>query len=269
MAIIRSRLSSAIWTLVSIGIFASLWEAAYFLGLVNPMLLPPPHIFLANWLNAGKYFALNTRLGNVGAGTIILAMAETTLVTTIRVVGGLVAAFVISLAVGVLIQSFYVFRRLSTPLIRMLSTISPIAWLPVAVVLFGVGNTASIFMIFISIFFIMTLGTIAEIERVKPAFIDLARNVGASRAEIVFLVILPAILPRMFNLLRINLFIAWMVVLIAEAVGVHSGIGQVIMVSRNTFNSQLSFLAMAVVGVLGFAMDRCLHGFQQRFLHWS
>lgn len=267
--VMKSRLSRLMWTLASVGIFTSLWEAAYFLGLANPMLLPPPHIFLANWLSTGKYFALDTRLGNVQASTIILAVAETTLVTTARVVGGLVVAFMVSLAVGMLIQSFYIFRRLSMPLIQMLSTISPIAWLPVAVVLFGVGNAASIFMIFISIFFIMTLGTVAEIERVKPAFIDLARNAGANRLEITFFVILPAILPRMFNMLRINLFIAWMVVLIAEAVGVHSGIGQVIMVSRNTFNSQLSFLAMAVVGVLGFVMDRCLYGFQRRFLYWA
>lgn len=265
----NGRLAAALWTLVSVGLFAAIWEAAYYLGYANPMLLPPPHIFLANWLDAGKFFALNTRLGNVGAGTVVLAVAGTTLVTTLRVVGGLAAAFVVSLAVGVLIKSSYLFRRLSMPLIRILSTISPIAWLPVAVVLFGVGDGAAVFMIFISIFFIMTLGTLTEIERIRPSYIDLARNAGASRLEIVMQVIIPAILPRMFNLLRVNLFIAWMVVLIAEAVGVRSGIGQVIMVSRNTFNSQLSFLTMAVVGMLGFAMDRCLSGFQRRFLFWN
>jgi len=91
---------------------------------------------------------------------------------------------------------------------------------------------------------------------------------SAGRVEIFLQVILPAILPGLFLILRLNLFAAWMIVLIAELVGVGSGLGQVVMVARNTFNSQLAFFTMTVIGLTGFALDTGLREVQRRLLYW-
>jgi NitT/TauT family transport system permease protein len=257
------------WPLVSIGLFAGLWELAWAVGWINPLLLPPPHIFLRQALSQGRYFDLGARMGRPPPGDVILAVLSTTGISALRVLAGLVVSFVLSIAVGLAIRVFGLFGKLVLPTLTALSPISPVAWLPVAIVLFGIGNAASIFLVAIAIFFVMTLATIAEIDRVRPAFIDVGRNLGASNTQMIFQIILPAILPRLFVLLRINLFAAWMVVLIAEAVGVHSGLGQVIMVARNTFNSGLSFLAMTIIGIVGYAMDVLLGQIQRNFLYWK
>ena len=122
---------------------------------------------------------------------------------------------------------------------------SPIAWLPVAIFLFGIGNGPAIFMVVVALFFHMVLATITQIDGVNRNLINVARTMGASKRQIYARVIVPAILPGLFMVLRLNLFGAWMVVLIAEATGVGYGLGQVIMLARNTFNPSLVFFTIA------------------------
>ena len=137
----------------------------------------------------------------------------------------------------------------------MLAPISPVAWLPVAMLIFGIGNAPAIFLVFIALFFIMTLATLSLIDNLPVAYIQVARIMGANRRQIFFQVILPAILPGLFVVLRLNLFAAWMIVLIAESVGVGGGLGLVVIVARNTFDAQLAFFTMFVIGVVGFALE--------------
>ena len=91
---------------------------------------------------------------------------------------------------------------------------------------------------------------------------------GCSKRQIYRHVILPTILPELFVTLRMNLFAAWMVVLIAEAVGVGSGLGQVTMMARNTFNASLVFFTMTLIGITGFAFDQTLRYVQRKVLWW-
>ena len=91
---------------------------------------------------------------------------------------------------------------------------------------------------------------------------------GASRRQIYGRVILPAILPGLLVVLRLNLFAAWMVVLIAEATGVGYGLGQVIMMARNTFNPGLVFFTIVIIGLLGFLFDAVFRLLQRRVLYW-
>ncbi len=79
----------------------------------------------------------------------------------------------------------------------------------------------------------------------------------------------PAILPGLFVVLRLNLFAAWMIVLIAESVGIGSGLGLVVIISRNTFDSQLAFFTMFIIGVVGFALDVGLRVIQRRVFNWQ
>ncbi len=260
------------WAIVSIGMFCAIWEVLWAVGWADPRLLPPPHVFLGNIAGQAKFFNTISRW-QVGAGMDAgpppaLAVVYTAGATIGRVLSGLVIASVLSVSLGVAIRYFLLFERLTLPTITLLAPVSPIAWLPVAIFMFGIGNRPAVFMVVVALLFHMTLSTIAQIDGVNRNFINVARTMGASKRQIYARVIVPAILPGMLLVLRMNLFAAWMAVLIAESTGVGYGLGQVIMLARNTFNPSLVFFTIALIGVLGFTFDFALRLLQNRLLYW-
>ncbi len=258
-------LSKILWGCLSIGLFAGIWEFLWLIGWADPKLLPPPHIFLGSIVEQGKFFNTATRwqVGksmNDGPSAFESVMI-TVGATTMRVFAGLLIASVLGIGTGVLVRYYALFDKLVLPTITLLSPVSPIAWLPVAIFIFGI-------MVVVALFFHMVLATVTQIDNVSQNLINVARTMGASKRQIYGRVIVPAILPGMLAVLRMNLFGAWMVVLIAESTGVGYGMGQVIMLARNTFNPSLVFFTIAVIGVLGFTFDWLLRQAQRRILYW-
>jgi NitT/TauT family transport system permease protein len=260
------------WSIFSIGSFALLWELLWLLGVTDPRLLPPPHIFLGDFAEQAKFFntAQRWQIGvDASAGPSPWeAVGITVLSSTLRVLVGISIASLLALTLGVAIRYWIGVERLTLPLITLLSPVSPVAWLPVAIFLFGIGNAPAIFMVVVALFFHMTLACINRIDGVNRNYINVARTMGATKRQIYTQVIIPAILPGVFMILRLNLFAAWMVVLIAESTGVGYGLGQVIMMARNTFNPSLVFFCIAVIGLLGFTTDWLMRVIQKRVLYW-
>ena len=276
LALIRPALPAWLgrvgWAIVSISMFAGIWELLWAVGWADPRLLPPPHVFMGSIADQAKFFNTISRW-QVGSGMDAgpppaLAVVYTAGATIGRVLSGLVIASVLSVTIGVTIRYFLLFERLTLPTITLLAPVSPIAWLPVAIFLFGIGNRPAVFMVVVALLFHMTLSTIAQIDGVNRNFINVARTMGASKRQIYTRVIVPAILPGMLLVLRMNLFAAWMAVLIAESTGVGYGLGQVIMLARNTFNPSLVFFTIALIGVLGFSFDFALRLLQNWLLYW-
>ena len=261
-----------LWALLSIGMFTLIWEVCWLVGLADPKLLPPPHIFLGDMAEQAKYFNTATRwsigVNPADGPSPYQAVLITIGATTMRVLVGLMIASVLGISIGVLVRYFLLFERLTLPTITLLSPVSPIAWLPVAIFLFGIGNAPAIFMVVIALFFHMVLATISQIDGVNRNLINVARTMGASKWQTYASVIIPAILPGILVVLRMNLFAAWMVVLVAESTGVGYGLGQVIMMARNTFNPSLVFFTIALIGLLGFTFDLILRLLQRRILYW-
>ncbi len=264
----RRRISTFAWAVVSIGLFAGLWELAWAIGWADPLLLPPPHLFLSDIPGTLKYFAYDNTIGSRSQSAGVTPLLITMAWTSMRVVLGLFFGFTIGVAVGVAIHYLPIARKLLMPIVLMLAPISPIAWLPVALFLFGIGDVPAIFLVFITLFFAIVLSTGAQIESVPKHYVHVARIMGASRTQTFWRVIFPAILPSLFMTLRINLFGAWMIVLVAEAVGVGTGLGQITSMARATFNSKLVFFTMGVIGLLGFTFDWALRVIQARLLWW-
>lgn len=256
------------WWFASIGLFVGFWEFCWAVGWADPRLLPPPHVFLGDLRGVFRLYDRTIRMGNPPNWMIVLVVLKVIALTTIRVLAGLVIAFIVSLAVGMAIRYSRLFGRLTLPTIMLLSPVSPVAWMPVAVAVFGLGNKPAIFLVYIALFFIMTLATLGLIDSVPASYIQVARIMGASRRQIFFRVILPAILPGLFLVLRLNVFAAWVIVLIAESTGTESGLGLVIGVSRSSFNNKLAFVSMLVVGLLGFTLEAILRLVQNRVLYW-
>ena len=267
-----SVLSKLLWTCLSISLFVSIWEICWWVGWADPKLLPPPHVFIGSIADQGKFFNTATRW-QVGKSmaegpSAFQSVMITVAATTARVFAGLLIASLLAIGTGVLVRYYALFDRLVLPTVTLLSPVSPIAWLPVAIFIFGIGNGPAIFMVVVALFFHMVLATINQIDGVSSNLINVARTMGASKRQIYTRVIVPAILPGMLAVLRMNLFAAWMVVLIAESTGVGYGMGQVIMLARNTFNPSLVFFTIAVIGFLGFAFDWLLRQAQRRILYW-
>jgi NitT/TauT family transport system permease protein len=262
-------LSSIGWGVVSISLFAGMWEGLWALGLINPLLLPPPHLFLSDLSRTLLFFDHEARrIGSQGGMGATMGVLTTIGWTTFRVVTGLAIGFVCGVAVGALIHYVRMFRNLVQPLILLLAPISPVAWLPVAIFVFGIGDVPAIFLVFITVFFMIVLATVSQIASVPKNYLHVARIMGANERQTFWRVILPAILPSLFMTLRLNLFAAWMVVLIAESVGVGIGLGQITSMARATFNAKLVFFTMVLIGLLGFTFDWALRKVQQKMLWW-
>ena len=260
------------WGLLSVGLFVGLWEFLWYIGVADQRLLPPPHIFLGDFAGQAKNFntAKRWEIGvdpNSGP-TPLMAVIITMASSTARVLAGLAIATITSLCMGILMRYYGLLGKLVLPTVTLLAPVSPVAWLPVAIFLLGIGNGPAIFMVFIALFFTMTLATITQIDLVNRNYIDVARTMGASKRQIYTRVILPSILPGLLVVLRLNLFAAWMVVLVAEATGVGYGLGQIISMARNTFNPGLVYFSIVIIGLLGFTLDFGLRLLQRRVLFW-
>lgn len=269
---LRKSLAALGWTIVSVSLFAAIWELCWYFGIADPKLLPPPHIWLASVPEQAKYFNTATRwavgVAQTEAPSPLDSVVITILATTGRVLSGLAIAFTLAVSLGVVIRYNKLFEHLTMPTIMLLSAVSPVAWLPVAVFLLGIGNGPAIFMVVIALFFHMVIATVTHIDNVPKNFIHVARTMGASKRQVYTRVVIPAILPPLLMVLRLNLFGAWMVVLIAETTGVGYGLGQIIMLARNTFNPPLVFFTIFLIGTLGFLTDYALRLVQRRILYW-
>lgn len=142
------------------------------------------------------------------------------------------------------------------PLFQMLRPISPIAWIPVAILWFGVGNTSPIFLIFISSVFPMIVQTTVGVRTIDRRYLRAAANFGVSRSTLFRKVVIPAVLPEIIVGMRIGIGVAWLVVVAAEMIALRSGLGYLIMDSRNAGNRyDLVIASMIIIGVIGLLLD--------------
>jgi len=142
------------------------------------------------------------------------------------------------------------------PLFQILRPISPIAWIPIAILWFGVGNASPIFLIFISSVFPMIVQTTVGVHTIEKRYLRAAANFGVSRYTLFTQVVIPAVLPQIIVGMRIGLGVAWLVVVAAEMIALRSGLGYMIMDSRNAGNRyDLVIAGMIIIGLIGLALD--------------
>jgi NitT/TauT family transport system permease protein len=145
------------------------------------------------------------------------------------------------------------------PLFQMLRPISPIAWIPIAILWFGVGDLSPIFLIFISSVFPMVVQTVAGVHTIEKRYLRAAANFGVSRARLFRQVVIPAVLPQVIVGMRIGLGVAWLVVVAAEMIALRSGLGYLIIDSRNAGNRyDLVVAGMVIIGLIGLLLDRLM-----------
>jgi NitT/TauT family transport system permease protein len=171
-----------------------------------------------------------------------------------------VIGFGIAVAIGIplgLWAGWYTRGSLAiNPLIQALRPISPLAWIPISILAFGIKDGAAIFIIFLGAFFPIVTGTMTAVRTIPIAYVRSAQNFGVSGLELFFYVVFPASLPQIITSLRIALGIAWLVVVAAEMNGIESGLGFLIIDARNMgMRYDLVVAGMICIGLIGIALD--------------
>jgi len=173
-----------------------------------------------------------------------------------RVGIGFLLAVVIGIPLGLWMGWVHGAFTTLNPLVQILRPISPIAWIPIAILWFGVGDLSPIFLIFLSSVFPTIVQTAAGVQTIDRQYIRAAYNFGVSRTKLFVQVVIPAVLPQIIVGLRVSLGIAWLVVVAAEMIALRSGLGYLIIDSRNAGNRyDLVVAGMVIIGLTGLMLD--------------
>jgi NitT/TauT family transport system permease protein len=173
-----------------------------------------------------------------------------------RVTWGFFLAVTFAVPLGLAIGWYRRAELAFNPILQILRPISPLAWIPIAILWFGVGDLAAIFLIFVGCFLPLLLTVINAVREVPAVYINAGRNFGLGPVALMRRVLYPAIVPRLMTGLRITLGVAWLVVVAAEMIAVNSGLGFLIVDARNAGNRyDLVVAGMVLIGVVGLLLD--------------
>ena len=173
-----------------------------------------------------------------------------------RVGAGFLLAVVVAVPLGLLMGWLSGAFATLNPIVQILRPISPIAWIPIAILWFGVGDMSPIFLIFLSSVFPTIVQTAAAVHTIDRQYIWAAENFGVSRAKLFLEVVIPAALPQIIVGMRVSLGVAWLVVVAAEMIALRSGLGYLIIDSRNAGNRyDLVVAGMVIIGITGLLLD--------------
>jgi NitT/TauT family transport system permease protein len=174
------------------------------------------------------------------------------------------AAVAVAVPLGLVLGLRPALWRAADPVVQVLRPISPVAWFPLAVLWLGIGNLPAIAVIFVAAFYPSLLATVSAVRRVDPVYLRVARNFGTRDRQLVFKVIVPAAFPQIAMGLRIAIGAAWVYLVAGEMLGARSGLGFLIVDARNFLRTDLILLAMALVGAIGFSIDRVVAWLERR-----
>jgi NitT/TauT family transport system permease protein len=250
----RARLRArAFVPLIGIAVAVAAWQVA--VSLSPHSLIPGPIVVLR------AIFELGQR------GLLVKYVVA----SLFRVTWGYLGALALALPTGVILGVRRRGEMALNPLLQILRPISPLAWIPLAILWFGVGDVSAIFLIFIAAFLPLTLATMNAVQNIDPVMVSAARNFALPPGRLLRSVILRAILPQLVVAMRIALGIAWLVVVAAEMIAVNSGLGFLIVDARNAGNRyDLVIAGMLLIGLIGLALDTFMRRLERLdFVRWG
>jgi len=187
-----------------------------------------------------------------------------------RFSGAYLLAVAAAVPLGLFLGRFTRCHQAIDPLVQVLRPISPIAWFPLAVLWFGIGNAPAVFIIFLAAFFPMFLSTISAVRAIPPGYLKVATNFGANPGMTFLRVIVPAAFPGIMVGLHIAVGTAWIHLVAGEMLGAQSGLGFMIVDARNFLRTDRIMAGMLLVGLLGLAIYRGMKAIEQTIgRHWG
>jgi NitT/TauT family transport system permease protein len=251
-----TRWRSAIRATITIVVFALIYDAIARSGYFPAVLMP----------TLGKIAV--TLWANLIDGTLIMHAAA----TLYRVVTGMAIAIVVALPLGILMARMRAVENFVLPLASALMPIPSLAWVPVFILWFGLGNTVAILIVFYASLFPMLLNTWTGVRAVNPLWLRAAGAMGADENSLFWKVIIPGASPFIITGLRQAFLRAWIAVVGAEMLAASDwGLGWVIFDAKEFLNADLMLASLAVIGAIGFAFERLVFGSLERatVLRWG
>lgn len=216
-------------------------------------LLPPVQVIFVKLIQA---------LADVDTYGHILASAT-------RALSGFFLAILVAIPLGVAMGWWRSVNRVVDPFVELLRPVPPIAWIPLSVLWFGVGELQKVYIIFLGTFFPILLNTIAGVRGIDREAVYGVLTLGGKPRDVIKDVVLPGMLPVALTGVRISIGIAWMVLVAAELTGAQSGLGYMMTMAREYVNTPVVIIGMVIVGALGFLSDRIMRYVQQLLTPWD
>jgi NitT/TauT family transport system permease protein len=224
-------------------------------------LIPPPYEV---WLEL-RDLAVGGINDDAYSGTLLTHLFA----SVSRVFGGFGLAVLVALPLGMLIGRNELIRKLLEPMLQILRPIPVTAWLPLAMIIFGLGPRSAFFLVFLGAFYPILLNTVFGVRSVEPRLFEAASMLGCLGPAQFFRVVLPAALPSIFTGLRLGLGFSWVVIVVGEMTGVPTGLGAIIMEARQLSRTEIVICGMLVIGIFGFLSDQIITWIGRRLLAWS
>lgn len=234
-------------------IILAIWQGLSDFGFIKPMLLPPP----------SKVGATMWEL------TVSGALIHHLAISLLRVLEGFAIAVLIGLPLGIGIGLSRTLDRATDLIIQLIKPIPPIAWIPLAILWFGIGEGGKVFIIFLGAIFPVLVNTVDGIRQTDHRFVELARVLEVTRPRFIFRVVLPGALPSIMTGLRVGLMVAWICVVAAELIAATGGLGYLIMDARQLMQTDQVLVGMLSIGAMGKLLDVILKAAEHRLIRWK
>lgn len=246
-----------------IAAFAVWWFVTDVLGIFNPLILPSP-------LDVVRSAVSLATDGDLFSGGLYGANLFGHILSSVwRVCVAWSIAISVAIPLGLLIGAAPAFERYVGLSVQILSQVPPIAYIPLAIVWFGLGEAPMLFIIFIGALWTMLNSVVSGVHKVPPILLRAARTQGATDFQIFWRVILPAALPDVAVGLRLSFGIAWVAIVAAELVASSSGLGYLIMHARRILASSDIVVGMACIGAIGIFFDTFFRAVERRICRWK
>lgn len=229
------------------------WQVLSELGFIQPIILPPPSQIAIVFWDLMKSGVLLRHIG----------------ISVLRVLEGFGIAALLGLVLGMGIGLSQTLARMMDLIIQVIKPIPPIAWIPLAILWFGIGEQSKVFIIFLGAFFPVIINTIDGIRQTDQKLVEVARILEVSRSRFILQVVIPGAFPSIMTGLRVGLMVAWMCVVAAELIAASSGVGYLIMDARQLSQSDVVLVGMITIGIIGKLMDSLISRIEKRVIRWK
>ncbi len=232
------------------------WQLVAMAGVFPPFALPSP---VAVW----KAFVAILRHGYGGQ-----SLSADIGISCFRILVGFVGAIVIGVPVGLLMSRNKVVFDIVDPLLQFVRPVPPLAYIPLLVVWFGIGELPKAILILVGTIPVIIIGTISGVKSTPPLRVSVARTLGASNAQIFRKVILPSALPEIFTAMRVGIGVAWTCLVAAELIAASSGLGWLVQFAGQALQVSIVIVGIVVIGLIGYAMELVIRKIESLVVPW-
>ncbi len=244
-------------SVATLAVLLAIWWAVTALQLISPLFLPSPWQVLQKLLTiAGPQGFMDATLWQHLAASLT------------RIAIALVLAAIVGVPVGIAMGLSPTVRGILDPLIELYRPVPPLAWLPLVIIWFGIGETPKILLIYLAIFASVVMSTLAGVKSVQQVRVRAAQSLGASRAQVLWLVILPGALPEILTGLRIGLGVGWSTLVAAELIAATRGLGFMVQSAGEFLATDVVLAGIAVIAIIAFVLELGLRALQRRLTPW-